>query len=213
MGKEARSAAVPLICILTYAYDKTNAYKVIKTSRYAFRDCTSITSIIIPNTLEFISLDSFWNTSVTELFIPKSIKTLDDNALSTMQKLVIVIFEKGISLTFGENVFYDCINLNSITFPSNIIYPPTLFFGRTNLSSVFLCSKTVILNDNNHFLGAVRKPSIFVTKSYSGDKFFGVPVHYMENEEYFCPHNKNSCNCNIILYKTSSIYMVIFLLN
>ena len=95
-------------------------------------------------------MDSFWNTSVTELLIPKSVKYMEDYSLSTMLKLVILIFEERISLNMGKSTFHDCMNLHTVIFPANIIYPETLIFHNSNLESVFLCSKTVILN-NNHF--------------------------------------------------------------
>lgn len=127
-----------------------------------------------------------------------------------MPNLQFVIFQEGISLNLSPYIFYDSSNLHSVIMPSNVNYPNDFLFCRSNFERVFICSSTVKLTNanNNQFHQASRTPTIFVTKSYKGSTFLGVPVKYMEHEEYFCPYsNKNSCVCNRYLRISISLFL------
>ena len=63
----------------------------------AFKDCTHLTSITIPNSVTSIGATAFWNcTKLTSITIPNSV------------------------ISIGENAFYNCRRLTSITIPDSV---------------------------------------------------------------------------------------------
>ncbi len=133
--------------------------------QYAFRGCTLI-SIQLPKKLETISTGAFKSCRIKQLTIPANVKTIGASAFSSNYYLTDVVIEKRDDLldledfvfssckelkTFdftycgkiGEQSFFGCSSLTSITLPSHIDITSAVgaFRGCSNL-------KTVNLPDN-----------------------------------------------------------------
>ena len=82
-----------------------------------FKNCSTLQSVIIPNTIKVIGADAFNGcTQISELTIPDSVFTIGSGALknlSNMQKLVI---GKGIT-TVEKGMLYGASSLEDITIP------------------------------------------------------------------------------------------------
>ena len=81
----------------------------------------AITSITLPDTIEFIGDDSFFMCDIKSITIPDSVKTIGDGAFRGA-KLRSINIPKGVT-SLGVDVFYNCSYLSKITVDSeNPVY-------------------------------------------------------------------------------------------
>ena len=87
----------------------------------AFYQSTNVENIILPNTLTVIGEEMFYKSVLKEVFIPKSVETIESHAFYECSGLTIVTFEKGSMLkTIGGYAFYYCGSLTSIEIPASV---------------------------------------------------------------------------------------------
>ena len=106
---------------------------------YAFRNCTSLTSITIPASVTSIDIYAFqYCTSLTSITIPDSVTSIGSYAFRNCTNLDSVTFGENSTLeTIGEYAFYNCTSLTSITIPNSVTSIGNYAFsGCTNLDSV-----------------------------------------------------------------------------
>lgn len=120
----------------------------------AFENCTLIKKIILPNHLESIGLSAFLKCSIKELFIPKSVKSINTSAFSN-NPLSIISFEE----TDKPISFY------SSTFPSvDSVYMGRNFTGTIKATKIGLGSSVTALNKDN-FKDSKNLTSISIPES------------------------------------------------
>ena len=105
----------------------------------AFSDCTSLTSIEIPASVETIGICAFSDcTSLTSIEIPASVETIEWYAFSYCTSLKTVTFEKGSKLKMIQyNTFRDCTSLTTIEIPASVeTIERGAFSGCTSLQTV-----------------------------------------------------------------------------
>ena len=86
----------------------------------AFSDCTSLTSIEIPASVETIGICAFSDcTSLTTIEIPASMETIEGGAFAGCTSLQTVTFEKGSQLKTVDG-FVGCTSLTSIKIPASV---------------------------------------------------------------------------------------------
>ena len=95
---------------------------VVKIDEYAFRNCTAITEIELPATLEVIGKYAFAGClALKSITLPKTVETLKTGAFVGCTALTSVVFEEGSLLgEIGENTFRDCAALESISIPASV---------------------------------------------------------------------------------------------
>lgn len=99
-------------------------YAVICIGHYAFRNCTSLTSISLPSTVTSISSSAFWGcTSLTTISLPEGLFSIDDSAFGECSSLTsITIPRKGVTY-IHKRAFLRCTSLTSIIVdPANPCY-------------------------------------------------------------------------------------------
>ena len=126
----------------------------------AFTDCTSLTSVTIPNSVTSISDGAFGGcggltsvtipdsvrgigenaftdcTSLTSVTIPNSVTSIGEYAFSNCTSLTSVIIPNSVT-SIGNNAFMDCSALTSVTILDGITsIGSRTFQGCTNLTSV-----------------------------------------------------------------------------
>ncbi len=86
----------------------------------AFRGCTGLTSVTIPNSVTVIGYYVFDGcTGLTSVTIPNSVTSIAGYSFSNCSKLTSITIPNSVT-EIGEEAFQDCTSLNSITIPESV---------------------------------------------------------------------------------------------
>ena len=86
----------------------------------AFQNCSSLTSITIPESITIIESEAFYGCSgLTSLIIPKNVTEIGQEAFSLCSGLISVTIQNGVK-SIGIRAFSGCYGLTSITIPESV---------------------------------------------------------------------------------------------
>ena len=109
---------------------------------YAFRNCTSVSSIEIPDSVVNIGNGAFQNnTNATILTFGKNTQVISDDAFNNCSKLPEAILSEGIT-SLGHRAFRDCKSLTEVYLPSTLTYisnwtdGDATFYNCTNINKI-----------------------------------------------------------------------------
>ncbi len=134
----------------------------------AFRDCTALTSVKIPNTVEDIGRDAFYGcTALKSIIIPESVTDIHNSAFygcKSLESITMSNIKKYVG-EIGNNTFYGCEALKSITIPYGATYlGDCAFKGCSSLTSVTIPdSVTTIYSES--FAGCSSLTSVTIPDS------------------------------------------------
>lgn len=106
-----------------------------------FNNCSSLTSIIIPNSVTSIGDQAFRECiNITSIIIPNSVTSIGEAAFTGCTNLQIVTFESESKLTsIGAAAFYGCSSLTSIIIPNSVTnIEVDAFRGCINITSIII---------------------------------------------------------------------------
>lgn len=94
--------------------------KVTNIGNHAFNNCRSLTSINIPENVTSIGHSSFaYCRSLTDIIIPDGVTSIGEWAFSSCSKLATIIIPEGVT-SIGSYAFSSCSSLKSINIPENV---------------------------------------------------------------------------------------------
>ena len=154
--------------------------------RDAFKNCTGLTSVTIPNSVTTIGDDAFYGCSgLTTVTIPNSVASIGKSAFIFCTGLTEVTILNG---AIGESAFNFCTGLTSVTISNNVTaIGEYAFDGCTGLTSVTIGSG----------LSSIGSKSFYGCTSLSSIKIDQGNGHY---------DSRNDCNAII---KTSSNTLIV----
>lgn len=133
----------------------------------AFKDCTAISSIVLPETIKSIGDNAFSGCSnLVSVVIPDSVIELGDSLFYKCSNLINVSLSDSIT-EIPENTFYFCKRLQSIELPSGITeVGKNAFYGCSLLNKIILPESTTSVMDLC-FKGCSALESIYIPSGIS----------------------------------------------
>ncbi len=120
---------------------------------YAFRKCTGLTSVIIPNSVTSIGLYAFEGCSgLTSITIPNSVTSIGGSAFYGCSGLTSITIPNSVT-SIGTSAFYGCSGLTSITIPESVTSIGNGAFDGAKLRNIVIKAKTPPTSGENTFSG------------------------------------------------------------
>ena len=85
----------------------------------AFFGCRSLTDVTIPSSVTSIGDNAFYYCSLTSVTIPSSVTSIGDDAFFGCWSLTSVVIHEGVT-SIGDGAFCYCSSLTSVTIPSSV---------------------------------------------------------------------------------------------
>ena len=112
----------------------------------AFKDCTGLTSITIPNSVTSIGKSAFYNcTGLTSITIPNSVISIYDSAFSGCSGLTSITIPNSVNF-IGEGAFKGCSGLKSVTLLCQNI--GSCFSNHSSIQEIFLGEEVTSINES-----------------------------------------------------------------
>ena len=116
---------------------------------YAFSNCSSLNHIIIPDSVTSMGIYAFGNCSnLTSIVIPSSISSIENYVFRSCTKLSTIIISDGVT-NIGLGAFFDCNSLTSIEIPNSVTSIGTnAFFNCKSLTSIIIPESVISIGSN-----------------------------------------------------------------
>ncbi len=172
----------------------------------AFANCTNLSTLVVPKTVQTIATYAFYNCGITSLDIPGNGVVLEDSAFSACKKMTSITFS-GQGAVIGSNAFYKnngvasvdlstvaylgtkafpyCYGLTSLTVPGNIeVVKEYAFYRCVNLKDLTV-ENGVKKIGASAFSGCTSLENVSLPKSLTymgGNVFYGLTFLDLDGE-------------------------------
>ena len=135
------------IVIPSSIVSKNDTVSVIGISKYAFENCSSLTSIEIPNSVTHIGSCAFKNcSSLTSIEIPNSVTSIENYTFYNCSSLTSIVIPNSV-ISIGDKAFYNCSSLTSIEIPNSVTtIGSDAFSNCTSLTSIEIPKSVTIID-------------------------------------------------------------------
>ena len=127
-------------------------YSVTSIGDYAFYECSSLSSITIPNGVTSIGSNAFCNcSSLSSITIPNSVTSIGVAAFFYCSGLTSITIPNSVT-TIGKFAFYYCSSLTSITIPNSVTsIEKNAFYYCSSLTSVTIPNSVTSIGESAFF--------------------------------------------------------------
>ncbi len=135
----------------------------------AFSNCSSFTSVTIPNSVTIIGSGAFTGcSSLTSVTIPNSVTIIGQSAFYGCSSLTSVTIPNSVT-SIVDGAFYGCSSLTSVTIPNSVTsIGGSIFEKCSSLTSVTIPNSVVTSIGNNAFEGCSSLTSVNIGNNVTG---------------------------------------------
>ena len=161
-GEEKYSGEVVIPSSIT---SEGQEYKVTSIGDYAFRFCSGLKSITIPNSVTSIKDGTFhWCSGLTSITIPNSVTCIGSGAFIACSGLTSITIPNSVT-SIGSGAFQECSGLTSVTIPNSVTIIGNHVFNRcSGLTSVIIPNSVTSIGEYA-FYNCTRLTSITIPNS------------------------------------------------
>ena len=145
----------------------------------AFRDCSGLTSVTIPNSVTSIGGSAFsYCSGLTSVTIPNSVTSIGGGAFYGCSGLTSVTIPNSVT-SIDNSAFSDCSGLTSVTIPNSVTYIGEQAFANCDEMTDVYCQAEKLMNNDWSGEGLYTSPDAF-KDSYPQYMTLHVPAASVE---------------------------------
>ena len=115
----------------------------------AFKGCNSLSNVVIPNSVTTIEAGAFWDcSSLTSMVIPNSVVSIEDYTFMDCCSLLNIVIPDSVT-SIEICAFSGCSSLSSVVIPNSVVsIGGSAFSGCSSLSCVVIPNSVVSIGDS-----------------------------------------------------------------
>ncbi len=176
---------------------------------YAFEGCTGLTSITIPNSVKSMGQYAFYRCSgLTSVTIGNSVTSIGNDAFSHCSSLISITIPNSVT-SIGDHAFYGCSSLTSVTIPNSVTSIGKNAFSGCRLQNVV--AKNSMTDVSNVFSqGTFNHAILYIPVGKRWDFVYNASWYLFANmKEMVAEANEiNEQNAYMLMNAKSFEYMV-----
>ena len=191
--------------ILSNTYDAEKECWVIKfdgevttIGNYAFYNCSSLTTITIPDGVTTIGNNAFqYCSNLTSVNIPNGVTTIGNSTFSRCSRLTSVTIPNGVT-TIGDSAFEDCSSLTSVNIPNSVTTIGNSTFSRCSRLTSVTIGNGVTSIGSSAFSGCLFTKETFINNSSldaETNNYWGASIYDIIQEDGLCINGTIAVDC------------------
>ena len=124
-------------------------FKVIQINSNAFKDCTALTSVSLPEGISSLPAYAFEGcSSLSSIYIPKSVSSIGVGSFYGCRSLTTIDIPEGVTIV-AQELFYGCSKLSTVSIPQGVTkIDEKAFMGCSSLTALSLPDEIVSIGQS-----------------------------------------------------------------